>query len=145
MPPWNQLFMHNFKLDILSCINSQSSAKFSLNLLSLSLSENQTTTMLHDNLNAARHPTNSLIWMYHRRILKNAQNGFFKGILLSFLLFQRMAHRSNLWSKVLAVVEQQYIPKVPNPVQHMAIFYHSVAFLPEPNRDVLKLPFRGYV
>ena len=37
-------------------------------------------------------------------------------------------------AKVLAVVEQQYLPKVPVPVQHMAIFHYSVA---EPDRDIL--------
>ena len=45
-------------------------------------------------------------------------------------------------AKVLSLVEQQYLPKVPVLVQHMAIFYHSVA---EPDREVLKLPIRGYV
>ena len=35
-----------------------------------------------------------------------------------------------------------YLPKVPVPVQHMAIFYYSVA---EHDRDVLKLPIRGCV
>ena len=45
-------------------------------------------------------------------------------------------------AEVRAVVEQQYLPKVPVPIQHMAIFYHSVA---EPDRDVLKLAIRGYV
>ena len=45
-------------------------------------------------------------------------------------------------AEVRAVVEQQYLPKVPVPVQHMAIFYDSVA---KPDRDVLKLPIRGYV
>ena len=40
------------------------------------------------------------------------------------------------------MVEQQYLPKVPVPIQHMAIFYHSVA---KPNRDVLKLHILGYV
>ena len=42
------------------------------------------------------------------------------------------------------MVKQQYLPKVPVPIQHMAIFCHSVA---EPDRDVLKLPMqiRGYV
>ena len=39
--------------------------------------------------------------------------------------------------EVRAVVEQQYLPKVPVQIQHMAVFYHSVA---EPYRDVLKLP-----
>ena len=37
--------------------------------------------------------------------------------------------------EVRAVVEQQYLPKVPVLVQHMAIFYHSVI---EPDRNVLK-------
>ena len=45
-------------------------------------------------------------------------------------------------AKVWAVVEQQYLPKVPVPVQHMTIFYHLVA---QPDRHVLKLPIRGYV
>ena len=40
------------------------------------------------------------------------------------------------------MVEQQYLPKVPAPIQHMAIFNHSVA---EPDRNVLKLPIQGYV
>ena len=45
-------------------------------------------------------------------------------------------------AEVRAVVEQQYLPKVPVPVQHMAIFYDSTA---KPDRDVLKMPIRGYV
>ena len=45
-------------------------------------------------------------------------------------------------AEVRALVEQQYLPKVPVSVQHMAIFYDSVA---KPDRDVLKLPIRGYV
>ena len=45
-------------------------------------------------------------------------------------------------AEVRAVAEQQYLPKVPVPIQHMANFYHSVA---EPDRDVLMLPIRGYV
>ena len=46
-------------------------------------------------------------------------------------------------AEVRAVVEQQYLPNVPVPVQHMAIFssYDSVA---KPDRDVLKLPVRGH-
>ena len=43
-------------------------------------------------------------------------------------------------AEVRAVVEQQYLPKVPVPVQHMAIFYDSTA---KPDRDVLKMPIRG--
>ena len=39
-------------------------------------------------------------------------------------------------------MEQQYLPKVPVPIQHMAIFYHSVA---KSDRDVLKLQIKGYV
>ena len=56
---------------------------------------------------------------------------------------------SNWWhtdeiyeAEVQAVVEQQHLPKVPVPIQHMAIFCHSVA---EPVRDVLKLLILGYV
>ena len=45
-------------------------------------------------------------------------------------------------AQVLAVVEQQYFSKVLVPVQHIAIFYDSVA---KPDRDVLKMPIRGYV
>ena len=50
------------------------------NALSLSRWENRATKMLHENLNAAHHLTSSLIWTNHRKILKNPQNGFFKGI-----------------------------------------------------------------
>ena len=39
------------------------------------------------------------------------------------------------------MVERQYLPKLPVPVQHMEIFYHSVA---EPDRDVLKLLIQGH-
>ena len=45
-------------------------------------------------------------------------------------------------AEVLAVVEQQYLPTILVPIQHMAFFYRSVA---EPDRDVLKLPIRGYM
>ena len=45
-------------------------------------------------------------------------------------------------AKVRAVVEQQYLSKVPVPIQHMAIFNHSMAEV-EPDRIVLK--FQGYV
>ena len=39
--------------------------------------------MLHENLNAVRHHTSSLIRTNHQKILKNLQNGFFKGIFSS--------------------------------------------------------------
>ena len=45
-------------------------------------------------------------------------------------------------AQVWAVVEQQYLPKVPVLVQYMATFYHAVA---EPDKNVLKLPIQGYV
>ena len=63
---------------------------------------------------------------------------------VSFLLFRRMAQRWNFKAyeeEVRAVVERQYLPKLPVPVQHMEIFYHSVA---EPDRDVLKLLIQGH-
>ena len=41
--------------------------------------------MLHENLNAAHHLTSSLNWTNHRKIMKNAQNGFFKDIFSSVL------------------------------------------------------------
>ena len=101
--------------------------------------------MHHENLNAAHHLTNSLIWTNLQMILKNPQNGFStKWIFQGYLFFC-----SDGWStdetyetEVRAVVEQQYLPEVPVPIQHMAIFYHSVS---EPDRDVLKVPIRGYV
>ena len=65
-------------------------------------------------------------------------------IFEGYLFFGSDGWRTNetYEAEVRAVVEQQYLPKVPVPIQHMAIFYHSVA---EPDRDVLKLPIRGYV
>ena len=55
--------------------------------------------MLHENINTAHHPndpTSSLIRTNHLRISKES------------------------------VVEQQYLPKVPVPVQHIATFYSLV-------------------
>ena len=65
-------------------------------------------------------------------------------IFQGYLFFGSDGWRTNetYEAEVRAVVEQQYLPKVPVPVQHMAIFYDSVA---KPDRDVLKLPIRGYV
>ena len=39
-------------------------------------------------------------------------------------------------------MEQQYLPKIPVPVQHMAIYYHLVAEL-ELDVFKLKLPIRS--
>ena len=39
--------------------------------------------MLYENLNVAHHLRSSLIQTNHRMILKNPQNGFFKGIFSS--------------------------------------------------------------
>ena len=44
--------------------------------------------------------------------------------------------------EVQAVVELQYLQKLPVPIKHMAIFYHAVA---EPDRDALILPILTYV
>ena len=52
-------------------------------LLSLRQWENRPTKMLHENLNAAHHSTSSLIRKNHQKILKNPQNGSFKGIFSS--------------------------------------------------------------
>ena len=103
--------------------------------LSLSQWENQATTMLHENLNAVHHLTSSLILTTHLKILKNPQNGFFKGVFSLVptdgaqvkLMKQsfRQWWNSNIYLKFL-----------------MAIFYHSVA---EPDREVLKMQIRGYV
>ena len=62
---------------------------FGQTLLSLSRWENQATTMLHDNLNAERHLTSSLIWMNHWKILKNPQNGFLKSFENKMVLIDR--------------------------------------------------------
>ena len=43
---------------------------------------------------------------------------------------------------VRAALEEQYLPTVPVPVHRMEIFYNSAA---EPDRELLKLPIRGYV
>ena len=81
--------------------------------------------MLHENLNAAHHLTGSLIPANHRKILKNPQLWIFQG----YLFFGSDGWRTDETYEVVvrAVVEQQYLPKVPGPIQHMAIFYHSVA------------------
>ena len=68
--------------------------------------------MLHVNLNAAHHLTSSLILLNLQKILKNPQNGFFKG--------SNGCHTDESYeAEVLAVVKQQYLPKflpiVPNP------------------------------
>ena len=60
---------------------------------------------------------------------------------VSFLQFQGWSTEETFEAEAWAVVEQQYLPKkVPVPVQHMAIFYHSVA---DTDRDVFKLPILG--
>ena len=43
---------------------------------------------------------------------------------------------------VREAVEEQYLPTVPVPVHRMEIFYNSAA---EPDKELLKLPIRGYV
>ena len=43
---------------------------------------------------------------------------------------------------VREAVEEQYLPTVPVPVHRMEIFYKSAA---EPDRELLKLPIRGYI
>ena len=87
--------------------------------------------MLHE----AHH--HCLIHTNQQRILKNPQNG-------RYLFFCSDGWRTDetYEVEVRAVVEQQYLPKVPVLIQHTAIFYHSVA---EPDRDVLKLPIQGCV
>ena len=83
-----------------------------------------------ENPKIAHHLTSNLIQTNHRRILKNPQNGFFKSVLS---LVQRWHLDENSEAEVQAVVEQQYFLSVPVPVQHMAIFNHSVA---EPDRNI---------
>ena len=72
--------------------------------------------------------------------LENSTEGIFQGYVIfsSDRLHTDKTHEAEL----RAVVEQQYLPKFSVPIQHMAIFYHSVA---KPDRDVLKLLIRGYV
>ena len=77
-----------------------------------------------ENPKIAHHLTSNLIQTNHRRILKNP---FFKSVLS---LVQKW-HLDE--AEVRAVVEQKYFLEVPVPVQHMAIFNHSVA---EPDRNI---------
>ena len=91
--------------------------------------ESQCCTSSHKQSDSDESPEES------EKIFKNLQNGSFKGI---FSLVQTDgAHCTDetYEAEVRAVVEQQYLSKVPVPIQHMASFYHSVV---EPDRDVLK-------
>ena len=54
----------------------------------------------------------------------------------------RWSSGKNYEDAVRAAVEDQYLPTVPVPVHRMEIFYNSAA---EPDRELLKLPIRGYV
>ena len=89
---------------------------------------------------AVRHLMSSLIWTNHQKILKNPlpTEWIFQGYF--FFGFEGWCTDETYVAEVQAVVEQHYLPKVPVPVQHMAIFYHSVA---EPDRNVLKLQFKA--
>ena len=66
----------------------------------------------------------------------------FQGYLFKFFGSNERDTDETYEAKVRTVVKQQYLPKVPVPIQHTAIFYRLVA---EPDRDVLNLPIRGYV
>ena len=107
-------------------------------LLSLKWWENRATKMLHENLNAEHHLMSSLIRMNHWKILSTVRS------FQRYLFFGSDGWRTDetYEAEVLAVVEQQYLPTILVPIQHMAFFYRSVA---EPDRDVLKLPIRGYM
>ena len=79
--PLNPLLLHKFKLEnLLKSTARHLFPIFSQTLLSWSRWEFRATTMLHENLNDVHHLTSSLIRTNHRNILKNPQNGFFKGI-----------------------------------------------------------------
>ena len=59
--------------------------------------------------------------------LEKSTEWIFQGYLFSGSNGWRTDETNNYEAEVRAVVEQQYLPKVPVPIQHMAIFYHSVA------------------
>ena len=81
--------------------------------------------MLHENFDTAHHLMSSLFWKNNLKILKNP------------LLFcpDGWLTDKTYGAEVQAVVEKQYLPKVSVQIQHIAMFYHSVA---KPDRDVLK-------
>ena len=80
--PLNPLLVHNFELENKVKLRHLFPI-FSQTLLPLSRWDYRATTMLNENLNAEHHLTSSLIQTNHLRILKNPQNGFFKGIFSS--------------------------------------------------------------
>ena len=85
--------------------------------------------MLHENLNAAHHLTSSLIQTNHQKILKNPQNGFFKGIFSSVptdgaqmkLMKRKFGQwwNSNIYRKFLSRSStwQFFIIQWPNPTE----------------------------
>ena len=148
--PLNQLLVHNFELEpgelgkIEAFIpNLQPNApvpeSMGKSTLKNAPQEPQCCASSHEQSGLDKSP--ELVW----KILKNTQNGFFKGIFSSVLTdgAQMKLMKQNFpAAEVLAVEELQCLPKIPVPIQHMAIFYDSVAEL---DRDVLKLPIQGYV
>ena len=67
------------------------------------------------NPTAAHHLMASLIWTIYQRIVKLPQNGSLKGI--STLLLP-----ASQQGKLMAEVEEQYLPAVPVPVHSMQSF-----------------------
>ena len=100
--------------------------------------------MLLENLNAAHHQTSSLIRTNHQKILKNLQNGSFRGIFSSVptdgAQMKLMERKFGQWWNSNIYRNFQHMAIFPGPAH--GNFYHLVA---EPDRDVLKLPIRGYV
>ena len=98
--------------------------------------------MLHENLNAAKHQsTSSLIWTNHWKILKNPQNGIFKGIFSS-VPTDGAQMKLTLMKWKFGQCWNSNISNSSCPDPEHGNFYHSVA---EPVRDVLKLQIQGYV
>ena len=110
---------------------------------SLSRLEIRAMTMLHKNPNAVHHLTSSMIRKNHRGNWGESWKST-EWIYQGYLFFSSVGWRTyeTYDTEVRAVVEQQYLPNVLVPVEHMANFHRSVA---EPGRNGLRFLISGYV
>ena len=70
------------------------------------------------------------------------QNGSSKGISTLLLAAGGWPAGKTCEDAVRSSVDELHLPTVPIPVQSIEMLYNSVA---EPDRELLKLPIRGYV
>ena len=98
---------------------------------------------LNKNPSAAHQLIASGILTIYRMITKHPQNGSSKGNV-GHIYFEAGSWPAGKTYEdaVRAAVEEQYLPTVPVPVHYIEFFYNWAA---EPDRELLKLPIRGYV